>query len=67
MLHKLRIEQATRQLRTTNLPLADIAAANGYCDQSAFTRHFSKFTGITPGKFRALHVSAVATDAAARE
>ena len=55
LLHKLRIEEATRQLRDTALPLAEIAQATGYCDQSAFTRHFSKFTGITPGKFRALH------------
>lgn len=55
LLHKLRIEEATRQLRATTLPLSEIAHAIGYCDQSAFTRHFSKFTGITPGKFRALH------------
>ncbi len=55
LLHKLRIEEATRQLRDTALPLSEIAQSIGYCDQSAFTRHFSKFTGITPGKFRALH------------
>lgn len=57
LLHKLRIEEATRQLRDTALTLSEIAQAIGYCDQSAFTRHFSKFTGITPGKFRALHKS----------
>ena len=55
LLHKLRIEEATRQLRDTARSLSEIAHATGYCDQSAFTRHFSKFTGITPGKFRALH------------
>ncbi|RYD84069.1 MAG: AraC family transcriptional regulator [Verrucomicrobiaceae bacterium] len=54
LLHKLRIEEATRQLRTTDLPLVEIALAVGYCDQSAFTRQFSKLTGVTPGRFRAM-------------
>lgn len=54
LLHKLRIEEATRLLKS-EMSLSEIAQAAGYCDQSAFTRHFSKFTGITPGRFRQMH------------
>ncbi len=54
MLHKLRLDEATRLLCETNDSLADIAINTGWCDQSAFTRHFSRYAGIAPGKFRLL-------------
>jgi PAS domain S-box-containing protein len=54
LLHKLRLDEATRRLRETNQSLADIAIETGWCDQSAFTRHFSRYAGMAPGKFRAL-------------
>lgn len=57
LLHKLRLDEATRLLRETALPLGDIALQTGWCDQSAFTRHFSRYAGMTPGKFRALKAS----------
>ena len=54
LLHKLRLDEATRLLRETDQSLADIAINTGWCDQSAFTRHFSRYAGMAPGKFRAL-------------
>lgn len=54
LLHKLRLDEATRLLRETTMPLSDIAAETGWCDQSAFTRHFTRYAGISPGKFRAM-------------
>lgn len=55
LLHKLRLDEATRLLRETDMPLADIAIETGWCDQSAFTRHFSRYVGLSPGKFRGLN------------
>lgn len=55
LLHKLRLDEATRLLRETDRSLADIAVETGWCDQSAFTRHFSRYTGMAPGKFRGLN------------
>lgn len=54
LLHKLRLDEATRLLQETELSLSDIALETGWCDQSAFTRHFSRYSGMSPGKFRAL-------------
>jgi AraC-like DNA-binding protein len=54
LLHKLRLDEATRLLRETDLTLADIAIETGWCDQSAFTRHFSRYAGMAPGRYRGL-------------
>ncbi len=54
LLHKLRLDEATRLLRETTMSLTDIAVETGWCDQSAFTRHFTRYAGISPGKFRAM-------------
>lgn len=54
LLHKLRLDEATRLLRETDRTLADIAIETGWCDQSAFTRHFSRYAGMAPGKYRGL-------------
>ena len=35
-------------------PLADVALAGGYSDQSHFQREFAAITGITPGEYRRL-------------
>jgi PAS domain S-box-containing protein len=52
LIQKLRIDEATRLLETTDLPLAQIAIDVGYCDQSAFTRQFRAAVGLAPGQFR---------------
>jgi PAS domain S-box-containing protein len=54
LLHKLRLDEGTRLLRETTMPLGEIALQTGWCDQSAFTRHFSRYAGMAPGKFRAM-------------
>ncbi|TIW24804.1 MAG: AraC family transcriptional regulator, partial [Mesorhizobium sp.] len=35
-------------------PLAQIAIAAGFSDQSHFNRHFKKAFGVTPGRWSAL-------------
>jgi len=54
LLHKLRLDEATRLLRESKLTLSEIAMETGWCDQSAFTRHFSRYAGLAPGKYRQL-------------
>ena len=49
---KLRVDFAARQLLTTAEPLAAIAFAAGFSDQSHFTRTFKRQTGMTPAAFR---------------
>jgi AraC family transcriptional regulator len=51
-LEDLRVEEAKRRMRRGD-GLADIAAACGWCHQSAFTRAFRAATGLTPGAWRA--------------
>ncbi len=58
LLHKLRLDEGIRLLRDTDAPLAEIALRTGWCDQSAFTRHFSRCTGLSPGRYRQLHRAA---------
>jgi len=50
---KARIDEALHLLSTTHQSLAEIALGTGFCDQSAFTRHFRRLTGLPPGTFRA--------------
>jgi PAS domain S-box-containing protein len=49
---RVRVEEAARRLRETGEPLASIASACGFYDQSAFTRHFRAITGLTPSVYR---------------
>lgn len=50
---KTRLDEALHLLTQTDDSLTDIALATGFCDQSAFTRHFRRMTGLPPGAFRA--------------
>lgn len=58
LLTKTRIDIASRLLRTTSMPIGEIAQLSGYCDQSAFTRQFRRTTGLTPRQYRRRHCSA---------
>jgi AraC family transcriptional regulator len=51
-LRQLRIERACVELQATERPLAEIASALGYSDQSHFTTAFRRQTGVTPRAFR---------------
>ena len=51
---KVRIDTARRMLRESEAPIARIALACGYCDQSAFTRQFKAVAGLTPAQYRAV-------------
>lgn len=49
---KVRVDAARRMLRETDAPLARVALACGYCDQSAFSRQFKAVTGLPPAQYR---------------
>lgn len=47
-----RVDAARRLLAEGDAPLAEVALACGYCDQSAFTRQFHACAGLTPAQYR---------------
>lgn len=47
-----RVDRARQLIRTSDAPLAEIAVACGFADQSHFTRVFSALVGTTPGHWR---------------
>jgi AraC family transcriptional regulator len=49
---KLRVEFACHRLTTSDTPLADIALAAGFSDQSHFSNTFKRHTGMPPAVFR---------------
>ena len=49
---RTRLEVASRLLRESNRPVADIAQECGFYDHSAFSRAFRAAMGVTPGDFR---------------
>lgn len=51
---RARLHEAIRQMRR-GAALRDAAAASGFYDQSALTRHFVRAYGITPGQYARAH------------
>jgi AraC-like DNA-binding protein len=51
-LQRLRIEEAKRLLRRTNLPVGDVGARCDFSDHSYFTQLFRKETGLSPTDYR---------------
>jgi AraC-like DNA-binding protein len=47
-----RIDCAKALLKTSDLPIADIALQSGFSDQTAFTRAFGRIVGDSPGRWR---------------
>lgn len=47
-----RVEAAKRLLLESKLPIAEVALAAGFGDQSHFTKHFRYLVGTTPWRFR---------------
>lgn len=52
LLDDLRREVATEWLRTTQIPINDIAARLGFSEARSFHRRFKSWTGMTPGEYR---------------
>ena len=50
---EVRAVAAQRLLRDSDRPIAAIAAELGYSEPGAFHRAFRKWTGLSPGGFRA--------------
>jgi len=48
-----RVEEAVRLLKTTRTPIAEIALALGFANQSHFTQVLRQATGTTPARLRA--------------
>lgn len=51
----LRVEEAKRLLRESNLPTAEICRRVGYNDLKHFTHTFEKATGVKPATYRKLY------------
>ena len=49
---KLRILKSCDMLLKENMSIADISLEVGFYDQSAYTKHFSKFMGLTPFQYQ---------------
>ncbi|WP_228469560.1 response regulator transcription factor [Paenibacillus sp. JNUCC31] len=50
--HRIRIEEARRLLRRTNMKISDIACELGYHDAEYFTHKFKAFTGELPSVYK---------------
>lgn len=55
-LNTVRIRQAQQMIRA-GMPLADVAVASGFADQSHFTRRFKGSVGTSPAQWRAACLS----------
>lgn len=55
-----RMEIATGLLAGSDLPVARVAARAGYADAGYFTRHFHRYVGVSPSRFRHLHLRGAA-------
>ena len=51
----LRIERAKALLGVEGASIADVALQCGFSHQEHLTRMFRRFTGVTPGRYRASH------------
>ncbi len=49
---RMRVEKAARLLRTTRMPIAEIAANCGFCDQAHLARSFRAALACAPSEYR---------------
>ncbi len=57
LLDQVRFELARQLLQNTHLPLAEIAFFLNYADCAVFSRAFRQWAGVSPRRWRAIHVS----------
>lgn len=55
-IEQLRIDRAKALLQEDTLPISDIALFIGYNDPNYFGKVFRKYTGISPSKYRTIHL-----------
>ncbi len=55
-LRRLAIEHAQHRLRDTEIPITSIAFECGFNDLSTFYRQFNRYSGMSPGEYRAAAV-----------
>lgn len=53
-LRTLRLCHAARKLRTTNLPIVEVALSVGFADHPSFSRAFARHMGMTPSEYQKL-------------
>lgn len=53
-LREVRVRRAADRLSRAEEPIADIALAVGFADQSHLTRWFVRYVGVSPGRYRAI-------------
>jgi AraC-like DNA-binding protein len=51
-INRIRVQTAAKLLLSSDDPIAEIALQCGFCDQSYFTRQFSRFFCLTPKRYR---------------
>ncbi len=54
-IRRLRLTAACLELSNSETPIAEIAARNGFSDQSHLSRVLKQYIGMSPGQFRHLH------------
>jgi AraC-like DNA-binding protein len=57
LVEKARHELSTNLLADTHYSLAEVAFLTGFSEQSAFSRAFKRWSGMTPGSYRAHRVN----------
>lgn len=61
-LERVRISQASDLLRTSGLPIAEVARRSGFYDHSSFVKRFRHHTGLTPLAYRKANRTRLAAD-----
>lgn len=51
-INKVRVEKAAVSLKTTELPVSEIALLAGFNDSNYFSKIFKKYMGMTPSEYR---------------
>jgi AraC family transcriptional regulator len=60
LIRRRRVQHASQLLAHSRTPLAEIALACGFCDQSHLSFLFKRYMGLSPSKFRRLAASKAA-------